>query len=438
MPSLHGFDSAPAFHCRPPIAQLSLQIGRSPQQSFGLVGRAIHFCDQVRTKGRKTAMNKMTRNPPVAAAAGLLVADTPAKRQIVLVLQGGGALGAYQAGVYQALVEGGINPDWVIGTSIGAINAALIAGNKPEDRLARLREFWEQVGKRSSLDWVWVPPFAGSGLANMNTVMRGIPGFFEPNPMALFGVNYAAGVEHASYYSTDPLKKTLARLVDFDFLNERHVRLTVGAVNVNTSELKYFDTRDIDLTSAHVMASGALPPAFPAVCIDGEPYWDGGIYSNTPIEVVLDERPRRDALIFAVNMWQPSGPEPQTIWQVMGRQKDLQFASRGKSHVARQEQLHRLRHVVRELARHVPEAERDNPMVKELTSYGCSTIMHLVRLLSPRLDGEDHTKDIDFTRSGIRSRWQAGYAHAERVLSEKPWLGDVDMLQGVVVHESNE
>ena len=137
-------------------------------------------------------------------------------------------------------------------------------------------------------------------------------------------------------------------------------------------------------------------------------------------------------------MWQPSGPEPQTIWQVMGRQKDLQFASRGKSHVARQEQLHRLRHVVRELAKHIPEAERDDPMVKELAAYGCSTIMHLVRLLSPRLDGEDHTKDIDFTRSGIRSRWQAGYAHAERVLSEKPWQGEVDMLQGVVIHELNE
>jgi NTE family protein len=268
--------------------------------------------------------------------------------------------------------------------------------------------------------------------------MQGIPGFFEPNPTALFGVNHPAGVERASYYRTDPLKRTLARLVDFDYLAERHTRLTVGAVNVRTSQLKYFDSSEMDLGPAHVMASGALPPAFPAVCIDGEPYWDGGIYSNTPIEVVLDARPRRNSLIFAVNMWQPSGPEPQTIWQVMGRQKDLQYASRGKSHVARQEQLHRLRHVVRELAKRVPEAERDDPLVKELASYGCSTIMHLVRLLSPRLDGEDHTKDIDFTRSGIRSRWQAGYAHAQRVLSEKPWECDVDMLQGIVVHESNE
>ena len=185
-------------------------------------------------------MNKMTRNPPAAEATGLLMADHTSGRQTVLVLQGGGALGAYQAGVYQALVESGINPDWVIGTSIGAINAAVIAGNKPQDRLARLQEFWEQVGKGSPLDWMWAAPFLGNSFANMNTVMRGIPGFFEPNPTALLGVNYAAGVERASYYSTDPLKKTLARLVDFDYLNERHTRLTVGAVNVNTSELQIF------------------------------------------------------------------------------------------------------------------------------------------------------------------------------------------------------
>jgi NTE family protein len=382
-------------------------------------------------------MNKLTRPDVLTDAAPQPAADRSQRRQTVLVLQGGGALGAYQAGVFQALVEGGVDPDWVIGTSIGAINGAIIAGNSPENRLARLQEFWDQVTKGSLLDLMWSAPLLGA-FANLNTIVRGIPGFFEPNPTALFGVNYAAGVENASYYSTEPLKRTLARLVDFDHLNRKHTRLTVGAVNVNTSQLKYFDTREMDLNAAHVMASGALPPAFPAVCIDGEPYWDGGIYSNTPIEVVLDEHPRRNALIFAVNMWQPSGAEPRTIWQVMGRQKDLQYASRGKSHVARQEQLHRLRHVVRELVKRIPEAERDDPMVKELASYGCGTIMHLVRLLSPRLDGEDHTKDIDFTRSGIRLRWQAGYEHAQRVLSEKPWECEVDMLQGVVIHESEE
>jgi NTE family protein len=382
-------------------------------------------------------MNDLSRRSAVADAEPR--AGDPISQRKVLVLQGGGALGAYQAGVYQALHEQGINPDWVIGTSIGAINAALIAGNKPENRLMRLEEFWDQVGRASSpLDVLGSAFMFGNAFANMDTVLRGIPGFFEPNPYALLGINYGAGVERASYYMTDPLKRTLTRLVDFDYLNERHTRLTVGAVNVNTSELKYFDSRDMAMAPAHIMASGALPPAFPAVCIDGQPYWDGGVYSNTPIEVVLDEQPRRSSLIFAVNMWQPLGTEPRSIWQVMGRQKDIQYASRGKSHVARQEQLHRLRHVVRQLVKHIPAEQREDPVVKELASYGCSTVMHLVRLLSPRLDGEDHTKDIDFTRAGIRSRWQAGYEHAQRVLAEKPWECDVDMLQGIVVHESEE
>jgi NTE family protein len=381
-------------------------------------------------------VNKPTRPESLTGAEART--ERPQMQQTVLVLQGGGALGAYQAGVFQALTEGGVNPDWVIGTSIGAINGAIIAGNAPENRLARLQEFWEQVTKSSWLDLMWSASFPGGAFANLNTLTRGIPGFFEPNPLALLGLNYAAGVENAAYYTTDPLKKTLARLIDFDHLNQKHTRLTVGAVNVNTSELKYFDSRAMEIGRSHVMASGALPPAFPAVCIDGVPYWDGGIYSNTPIEVVLDEHPRRNSLIFAVNMWQPSGPEPRTIWQVMTRQKELQYASRGKSHVARQEQLHRLRHVVRELVKRIPESERDDPVVKELASYGCATTMHLVRLLSPRLDGEDHTKDIDFTRSGIRSRWQAGYEHARKVISEKPWKCEVDMLQGIVIHESME
>ena len=371
------------------------------------------------------------------AAIQAPVAD-PQRQQTVLVLQGGGALGAYQAGVYQALSEGGVAPDWVIGTSIGAINGALIAGNKPENRLDRLHEFWDGVGSCKSFAETWAAALFGNSLGNLNTITRGIAGFFEPNPRAVFGVNYPLGLEQASYYTTDPLKGTLARLVDFEHLNGKHTRLTVGAVNVRTSELRYFDSREMDIRPAHVMASGALPPAFPAVCIDGEPYWDGGVYSNTPIEVVLDEKPRKSSLIFSVNLWQPSGSEPDTIWQVLGRLKDIQYASRGKSHVARQEQIHRMRHVIRELVKHIPEAERDDAMVKELASYGCSTIMHLVRLLSPRLDGEDHTKDIDFTRAGIRARWQAGYEHAKRVLSEKPWECEVDMLQGVVIHELPE
>ena len=361
--------------------------------------------------------------------------------QIVLVLQGGGALGAYQAGVYQALMEGGVEPDWVIGTSIGAINGALIAGNAPQNRIARLKEFWDGVGRKNALDHFWPQDWQtavfGNTLANFSTVMSGIPGFFAPNPQAAWGPTFPLGIERASYYTTDPLKATLARLVDFDWLNRRQVRLSVGAVNVRTSDMRYFDSQDMALAPAHIMASGALPPAFPAVTIDGESYWDGGIYSNTPIEVVLADVPRRNSLIISVNVWQPAGARPTTIQQVMARQKDIQYASRGRSHVARQAQIHRLRHVVRELVSRLPAEQRDDPVVKDLAEYGCGSLMHLVRLLSPRLDGEDHTKDIDFTRAGIEGRWKAGHDHARKVLAEKPWEAEVDALAGIVIHEDD-
>jgi NTE family protein len=358
--------------------------------------------------------------------------------QVVLVLQGGGALGAYQAGVYQALMEGGIEPDWVIGTSIGAINGALIAGNAPDQRIARLREFWDGLARGRLLDQLWPEPLFGNSPANLATLMSGIPGFFAPNPKAIWGPTYPLGVDRAAWYTTAPLRETLGRLVDFEDLGRRHVRLSVGAVNVKSGEMRYFDSREMPLAAEHVMASGALPPAFPAVMIDGEYYWDGGIYSNTPIEVVLDDVPRRNSLIFSVNVWQPTGNHPETIQQVMARHKDIQFASRGKTHVARQAQLHRLRHVVRELAKRLPAEQQGDPVVQDLAEYGCGTQMHLVRFLSPRLDGEDHTKDIDFTRSGIDRRWKAGYAHASKVLCERPWEAPVDSLAGIVIHEPAE
>jgi NTE family protein len=380
-------------------------------------------------------MNAMT---PVASAASDPEKARLIKDQVVLVLQGGGALGAYQAGVYQALMEGGIEPDWVIGTSIGAINGALIAGNAPEMRVARLQEFWSNMAKGHPFDQLWPAPLFGNALANMSTLVSGISGFFAPNPWAVWGPTYPLGVDRAAYYTTEPLRETLGRLVDFEHLGRRRVRLSVGAVNVRTSEMRYFDSRDMALAVPHIMASGALPPAFPAIPIDGEYYWDGGVYSNTPIEVVLDDVPRRSSMIFSVNVWQPNGSYPTTIQQVMTRHKDIQFASRGKSHVARQAQLHRLRHVVRELAKRLPPELQADPAVQDLAEYGCGTLMHLVRFLVPRLDGEDHTKDIDFTRSGIERRWKAGFDHASKALREKPWEAPVDPLAGIVIHELAE
>jgi NTE family protein len=356
--------------------------------------------------------------------------------QAVLVLQGGGALGAYQVGVYEAMHAAGIEPEWVVGTSIGAINGALIAGNPPELRLARLRAFWDHVEQQIDVDgplarWGW-----GNALANWATVAGGIPAFFKPNPAALAGAQAQLGVDAAAYYDTAPLRDTLLSLVNFDYLNEGRTRLTVGTVHVTSGELRYFDTRDNRILVEHVMASGALPPAFPAVRIDGDAYWDGGIYSNTPIEAVMDDRPRRDSLIFAVNVWQPEGPEPGSIWQVMGRQKEIQYASRTDSHIARQQQIHRLRHVIRELQKQMPPQKRDDAKVKELTAWGCGTTMHVVRLLAPRLEGEDHTKDIDFTAAGVRMRREAGLADAKAVIEQAPWQAPVDALEGIVVHEA--
>jgi len=356
--------------------------------------------------------------------------------QIVLVLQGGGALGAYQVGAYEALHDAGVEPDWVIGTSIGAINASLIAGNAPEERMARLREFWKRVQHGPWLDLLGALPMFGPLACNMTTVGQGIPAFFRPNPMAFLGPHVPLGADSAAYYDTSALARTLGELVDFERINGRETRLTVGAANVRTSEMRYFDSRDMDLDLRHVMASGALPPAFPAVRIDGDLYWDGGILSNTPVEAVFDDNPRQNSVVFAVHIWNPNGPEPETIWEVTNRQKDIQYSSRAVSHIARQKQIHRLRHVIAELVRRLPDNKRSSEEIKELAGYGCLTRMHVVRLLAPALDGEDHTKDIDFSAKGIRSRWEAGYRDTQRVLEGAPWSGDFDPVEGFILHEA--
>jgi NTE family protein len=375
-------------------------------------------------------MMSTTQQQPVSSAA-LHARDAG---QIVLVLQGGGALGAYQVGVYQALHEAGIEPDWVIGTSIGAINASIIAGNPPERRLEKLTRFWASVQGRSlgALGCMW--PMAAATLNNFEIYTRGVAGFFQPNPLASWGIHVPLGVEKAAFYTTTSLLDTLSELTDFDCINSGNGRLTLGAVNVQTGDMRYFDSRDEPLTAQHVMASGALPPGFPAVRVNGAVYWDGGIYSNTPIEVVLDDKPRRNSLIFSANVWHPSGPEPETIWQVLARHKDIQFSSRAKSHVERQKQIHRMRHIIRELGKHVP-AERQDEEVRHLLEYGCASVMHVIPLSIPRLEGEDHTKDIDFSPGSIRARRQAGYSDTRRILEWAPWRREVDEMDGIIVHE---
>ncbi|QYU66018.1 patatin-like phospholipase family protein [Leptolyngbya sp. 15MV] len=366
--------------------------------------------------------------------AGRLHLDKSSLGQIVLVLQGGGALGAYQAGVYQALDEAGVEPDWVIGTSIGAINAAIIAGNRPDQRLPRLRDFWDRMRHDSVTQSIAEIPVWGPAWANAMTVMGGLRSFFQPNPKAFLGFGLTA--ETAAYYSTEPLERTLSELIDPSVLATSGVRLTVGAANVRTAEMRYFDSREMPLTVRHVMASGALPPAFPAVRIDGELYWDGGILSNPPVEAVFDDNPRRSGLVFTVNIWQPHGPEPSDIVRVLGRQKDLQYASRANAQIVRQKQIHRLRHVIAELAAQLPDDLRKTEAIRALAAHGCMTRMHVVRLLAPALAGEDHTKDIDFSAGGIRGRWEAGYADATRVLAQQPWTHTFDPVEGVILHET--
>ena len=358
--------------------------------------------------------------------------------RVVLVLQGGGALGSYQAGVYQALQDAGIEPDWIIGTSIGAINASLIAGNEVQARLPRLREFWKRMEQRPVWDIRTGFPAFEEKLSYWSTITHGIAGFFRPNALAHAGESYPLGPEQAGYYSTAPLQTTLSELVDFDLVNRGAPRLTVGAAHVRSSEMHYFDSRSRALDVRHIMASGALPPAFPAVRIDGELYWDGGVLSNTPTEVVFDDNPRRNSLIFDVHLWNPMGPEPTTMADVLNRLKDVQYSSRVASQIMRQQQAHRLRHVINQLAARLPEAERNSAAVRELAGYGCQTRMHVVRLLAPQLDRETHTKAIDFSAGGIMQRWDAGYAHTRAVLARKPWVGEFDPLTGVVLHEQVE
>jgi NTE family protein len=380
-------------------------------------------------------MTEPVRNV-AAVAAG--VRDSVRGRgidQTVLVLQGGGALGSYQAGVYQALHEGGIDPDWIIGTSIGAINATLIAGNAPENRVARLEEFWRRMRQQQPFGVPALWPGLHEAMSYWATLLGGLPNFFKPNPLAFGGLHYPLGADRAGFYSTVPLEQTLNELVDFSLLGRCRPRLTVGAANVRTSEMRYFDSSATEITAKHVMASGALPPAFPAVCIDEELYWDGGILSNTPTEAIFEDNPRRNSLVFAVHMWSPKGPAPQTIWEVLHRHKDIQYSSRVATHIARQQQVHRLRHVISELVRQIPDPIRKSEIVQDLAGYGCLTRMHVVRLLAAPHDHDNHTKDVDFTAAGIRRRWEAGYVDGRRALEQKPWEQEFDPIEGVILHD---
>jgi NTE family protein len=384
---------------------------------------------------QKHAVRRHGSAPQPVTATAAVTATRPG--QVVLVLQGGGALGSYQAGVYQAMQEAGMEPDWVIGTSIGAINAALIAGNPPALRLQRLHAFWRSLEQTAGVGLcAYGAPALATALSDWATVAAGIPAFFIPNPLAWLGQQARVGVERAAYYRATPLRHTLETLVDLDYINARHVRLALGAVKVATGQMCYFDSRQEPLSVDHILASAALPPAFPAVRVKDDFYWDGGIYSNTPIEAVLEDNPRRDSLIFCVDLWSATGPLPQSLWQVQGKEKDIRYASRSDSQIARHKQLHHLRHVIEQLTQALPQATRTRPEVAKLAAGGCNTTMHIVRIVAPNAASENPLMDIDFTPRNIQTRWQAGYGDVQALMERAPWEAPVEPGQGVYIHQA--
>ncbi len=342
-------------------------------------------------------------------------------KQIALVLQGGGALGSYQAGVYEALAEHSYQPDWVAGISIGAINSAIIAGNAPERRVAKLREFWEQVSSPSA-SWLDLPleswQDAMRRLGAMSALMFGQPGFFRPNVLRCWTTEDLP----TSYYDTSDLKDTLERLVDFDRINAREMRFSVGAVNVRTGNFAYFDNARQTIRPEHVMASGALPPGFPAIEIDGEFYWDGGLVSNTPLQYILETLPRHSTLAFQVDVFAARGELPSRLDEVSEREKDIRYSSRTRMGVRTFRYAHELRRNISKLLEKLPASLKDEPEVEFLRRAACQTTMDIVELIYRPAACQGPSKDYEFLRATMARRWDQGLSDARAALASAPWL----------------
>lgn len=363
----------------------------------------------------------------------------PAGLRIVLVLQGGGALGAYQAGVYHALHEHKLAPDWIVGTSIGAINGAILAGNRHEDRLTRIKAFWDRVAQNNGINMAHLSDQQrrhNVGLSTFDALLRGIPGFFRPRPLNPFALGLPVAPEQASFYDTAELTATLKELVDFDYLNDPEgMRLTANALRVKCGSLVSFDSKDGQICADHIRASGALPPGFPPVRIDGDLYWDGGLYSNTPLETVLDDRSGADTLCFMVDLWAAEGPEPTTLEEVQTRQKDVTFASRSRRHLADYVHTRRMQQKLRDLYTALPDQEKSAQAARELDAMGCGSTLHVVRLPYAGHDWHMPMKDINFSKGSIEWRWDQGYRDATRAIKAAGWLAAVTEDTPLVLHE---
>jgi NTE family protein len=353
------------------------------------------------------------------------VDNRPPFECIALLLQGGGALGAYQAGVYEGLAEAGIHPDWVAGISIGAINAAIIAGNTPERRVEKLRGFWEAITVQNG--WGTLAQAAlplsrdHRSRAVLNQVsaaaalVGGIPGFFSPRFPSPW-LQPLGTVEATSYYDTAHLATTLGRFVDFDLINAGPMRFSVGAVNVRTGNFVYFDNTTHKIDARHVMASGALPPGFPPIEIDGASYWDGGLISNTPLQWVVNYGPRQDTLAFQVDLWSARGNFPRTIAEVATRQKEILYSSRTRENTDRFKDMQVLRHAAETLIESLPPALRDSPEAQALAAFGDRKVYSLVHLIYRAKRYEGDSKDYEFSRHSMEDHWRAGYHDTVRTL----------------------
>jgi NTE family protein len=356
--------------------------------------------------------------------------------RVVLVLQGGGALGAYQAGAYDALCEAGQTPDWVAGISIGAINAAIIAGNRPDDRHVRLRSFWERVSSQLQgsplIDGTQSREvFNYMSAAFVSTV--GVPGFFEPRfpPPQLMPAGSAGAL---SVYDTTPLRDTLLELIDFDYLNQGQTRLSVGAVNIRTGNFAYFDSHDITIGPEHIMASGALPPGLPPIVIDGEAFWDGGLVSNTPLQYVLDfTGERRDMLIFQVDLFSARGAMPQNLFDVAQREKEIRFSSRTRLNTDTFKETQTMRRAVRNLLDKLPAELADDPDAALLKKCSCDSAVTIVHLIHRRAAYETHAQDYEYSRLSMEEHWQAGHNDVVRTLRHPKWRNREMPKQGVQV-----
>ena len=360
---------------------------------------------------------------------------------VALLLQGGGALGAYQGGVYEALAESNIHPDWIAGISIGAINGAIIAGNPPHSRVDRLREFWTQVTSSAAWDWSNNPfvDFSRSDITRnlLNQISAnlvasfGSAGFFSARPLMPW-LQPGGTLEATSFYDTKSLRSTLERLVDFDRINSGTTRFSAGAVNVRTGNFAYFDNTTHTIKPEHVMASGALPPGFPAVEIEGEQYWDGGLVSNTPLQWVIESDPRRqDTLAFQVDLWSARGQPPRNIAEVATRQKEIQFSSRTRASTDQFKNVHRVQRALDALLRRLPADLGNDDDLELLKSVASDKVYNIVQLIYRAQNYEGPSKDYEFSRLSMQDHWRAGYHDALRTLRNPEVLTRPASLDGV-------